>query len=148
MMFVPSVFDDHDYDLFDDVFDANDNWLNRVWNGTSNLMRTNVEEKDGKYIMTTELPGFDKNDIKMTLKDGVLSINAEHNSNKDEKDQKGNVIRQERYAGSISRSFYVGKSCKESDIHASYKNGVLKVEVPDNKAVEHKEDTTKYIDIQ
>ena len=84
----------------------------------------------------------------MSLKDGVLNIAASHNENKDEKDSKGNVVRQERYAGNMSRSFYVGKNVKESDIHASYKNGVLSVELPDQKAIENKPEEQKYIDIQ
>lgn len=141
MMFVPSVFNDN-YDLFDDVFD-NNFWPFR----NNNLMRTDIEEKDGKYIMKTELPGFNKEDIKMSLKDGTLRIAANHSENNDEKDKKGNVIRQERYAGSMERSFYVGKNVKESDIHASYKDGVLTIEVPDMKQVENKPET-KYIDIQ
>ena len=92
MMFVPSVFDDRDYDLFDEVFD-NNFWPFR---NSGNLMRTNVEEKDGKYVLSTELPGFNKEDIRMSLKNGVLSIEAAHNENNDEKDKKGNVIRQKR----------------------------------------------------
>ena len=143
MMFVPSVFDDRDYDLFDEVFD-NNFWPFR---NNGNLMRTNVEEKDGKYVLSTELPGFNKEDIKMSLKDGVLSIEAAHNENNDEKDKKGNVIRQERYEGSMSRSFYVGKDVKESDIKASFKNGVLSVEIPEVKEVEEKPEE-KYIAIE
>ena len=143
MMFVPSVFNDRDYDLFDDVFDDNF-WPFR---NNGNLMRTNVEEKDGRYVLSTELPGFNKEDIKMSLKDGVLSIEAAHNENNDEKDKKGNVIRQERYEGSMSRSFYVGKDVKESDIKASFKNGVLSVEIPEVKEVEEKPEE-KYISIE
>lgn len=141
MMFMPSVFNDEDYDLFDDVFD------NNFWPFRNNsLMRTDVEEKDGKYVMKTELPGFNKEDIRMSLKDGVLNISAKHNENNEEKDQKGNVLRQERYAGEMSRSFYVGKNVKESDIHASYKNGLLTVEVPVAKQEETKPE--EYIQIQ
>lgn len=142
MRFVPSVLDD-DYDLFDEVFD-NNFWPFR---NTDSLMRTDVEEKDGKYVMTCELPGFNREDIKMSLKDGVLNIEAAHHENNDEKDKKGNVIRQERYEGSMNRSFYVGKDVKESDIHASFKNGVLSVEIPEVKAVENKPEE-KYIAIE
>lgn len=135
MMFIPSV--------FNDVFD------NNFWPFRNNhLMRTDVEEKDGKYIMKAELPGFNKEDIKMSLKDGTLKIAANHSENNDEKDKKGNVIRQERYAGSMERSFYVGKNVKEADIHASYKDGVLTVEVPNKKEIENKPEEQKYIDIQ
>ncbi len=142
MMFVPSVFD-RDYDLFDDVFDD----AFRPFRNTDSLMRTDVEEKDGKYVMTCELPGFNKDDVKMSLKDGVLNIEASHKENNDEKDKKGNVIRQERYEGTMSRSFYVGKDVKESDIRASFKNGVLSVEIPEAKEVEEKPEE-KYISIE
>ena len=143
MRFVPSVLDDEDYDLFDEVFD-NNFWPFR---NTDSLMRTDVEEKDGKYVMTCELPGFNREDIKVSLNNGVLHLEASHNENNDEKDKKGNVIRQERYEGAVSRSFYVGKNVKESDIHASYKNGVLTIEVPEMKEAENKPEE-KYITIE
>lgn len=142
VMFIPSVLND-DYDLFDDVFN-NNFWPFR----NNNLMKTDVEEKDGKYIMKTEFPGFNKEDIKMSLKAGTLRIAASHSENNDEKDQKGKAIREERYAGLMERFFYVGKNVKESDIRASYKNGILAVEVPDQKEIENKPEETKYNDIQ
>ena len=142
MRFVPSVLND-EFDLFDDVFD-NNFWPFR---NSDSLMRTDVEEKDGKYIMNMELPGFNKEDIRMSLKDGTLSIAAKHHENNDERDRRGNVLRQERFEGSMMRSFYVGKNVKESDIRASYQNGILTVEMPDGKQIAS-EPEKKYIDIE
>lgn len=77
-----------------------------------------------------ELPGCKKEDIHLELNDGYLNVSASHNTSKDEKDDKGNVIRQERYSGTFSRSFYVGENVKEEDIKASYENGELKITFP------------------
>ena len=138
MMFMPSI--RNDFDLFDDVF--HDSFFG---NG-SGLMRTDVAEKDGKYVMTMDLPGYRKEDIRMSLKNGNLTISASHHESNEEKDAKGNIIRQERYAGSCSRTFYVGEKVKQEDIHASFKDGELIVELPDEKALPEKEEQ-KYISI-
>ncbi len=126
------------------VFD--DLW-NNVFTGFSNnsLMRTDVHEKDGNYIMDIDLPGYKKEDVKISLYNGNLTISAQRNETNEEKDAKGNLIRQERYSGSASRSFYVGDSIRESDIQASFNDGILTITVPTE---EHKEETEKkYIDI-
>ena len=90
-------------------------------------MKTDITEKDGNYTLDMELPGCKKEDIHLELNDGYLNVSASHNTSKDEKDDKGNVIRQERYSGTFSRSFYVGENVKEEDIKASYENGELKI---------------------
>ncbi len=141
MMFMPSI--RNDFDLFDDVF--KDPFFPTSTNG---LMRTDVSEKDGKYTMTMDLPGFRKEDIRMSLKDGNLTISAQHHESNEEKDKKGNIIRQERYSGACSRTFYVGEKVKEEDIHASFKDGELTVEVPDEKALPDKKEEEKYIAIE
>ncbi len=126
--------------MLDDLWD-------NVFTGFSNnrLMRTDVHEKDGKYIMDIDLPGFKKEDVKISLYNGNLTISAEKNESDEEKDSKGNLIRQERYSGSCTRSFYVGDSIRENDIQASFSNGILTISVPTE---EHKEETEKkYIDI-
>ena len=99
MMFMPDV--RNDFDLFDDVFRS------PVFD-LEPAMKTDISEKDGKYLMKTDLPGFSKEDIKVSLKNGTLTIHAQHDSNKDTKDKKGRLIRQERYSGAYTRSFYVG----------------------------------------
>ena len=101
-----------------------------------NMMKTDVREKDGKYEMSIDLPGFDKNDVKVALNDGYLTISAEKGLDKEDKDKK--YLRKERYEGSMTRSFYVGDDITDKDINASYKNGVLTLELPkkDQKQIE------------
>ena len=129
----------------------NSNVLDDLWDNvftgfnTNRLMKTDVHEKDGKYIMDIDLPGYKKDDVKISLYNGNLTISAEKNETNEEKDAKGNLIRQERYSGSCSRSFYVGDSIRDNDIQASFKDGILTITVPTE---EHKEETEKkYIDI-
>lgn len=129
----------------------NSNVLDDLWDNvftgfnTNRLMKTDVHEKDGKYIMDIDLPGYKKDDVKISLYNGNLTISAEKNESNEEKDAKGNLIRQERYSGSCSRSFYVGESIRDNDIQASFKDGILTITVPTEA---HKEETEKkYIDI-
>ena len=129
----------------------NSNVLDDLWDNvftgfnTNRLMKTDVHEKDGKYIMDIDLPGYKKDDVKISLYNGNLTISAEKNESNEEKYAKGNLIRQERYSGSCSRSFYVGDSIRDNDIQASFKDGILTITVPTE---EHKEETEKkYIDI-
>ena len=142
MRFMPDVRDD--FDLFDDVFD---NGFDVPMFNQEPVLKTYVVEKDGKYIMKTDLPGFAKNYVKVTLENGTLSIHASRHENKDEKDKKGKVLRRERRYGSYSRSFYVGNQVKDSDVKANYNNGVLTIELPakeDKKEIPEK----KYIAIE
>ena len=129
----------------------NSNVLDDLWDNvftgfnTNRLMKTDVHEKDGKYIMDIDLPGYKKDDVKISLYNGNLTISAEKNESNEEKDAKGNLIRQERYSGSCSRSFYVGDSIRDNEIQASFKDGILTITVPTEA---HKEETEKkYIDI-
>lgn len=94
------------------------------------MMKTDIRETDGSYELDIDLPGFKKDEIKVQLKDGYLTLSAAKGLDKDAKDKEGNYIRRERYAGSMSRSFYVGDGVKEEDIHAKYENGILKLSVP------------------
>lgn len=114
--------------------------------GQVSCMSTDIQDLGDSYQMDMELPGYDKEDVKADLKDGYLTISAEHNSSHEEKDKKGNYVRRERYAGSCQRRFYVGKNVTQEDIHASFENGVLKMIIPKKEApaVEEK----KYIAIQ
>lgn len=99
-------------------------------NRSDMVTKTDITEKDGYYTLDMELPGCKKEDIHLELNDGYLNVSASHNTSKDEKDDKGNVIRQERYSGTFSRSFYVGENVREEDIKASYDNGELKITFP------------------
>lgn len=139
-MLFPSVFGE---DLMDDYMDDWDE-LNReidrefshrnplYGRHAKNLMKTDVTEKDGKYEIAVDLPGFHKDEVQLTLEDGYLTIQTAKGLKKDEKDKKGNVIRKERYSGNMARSFYVGDDVKEEDVHAKFEDGVLKIEIPDN----------------
>ena len=133
------------FDLFDDMFDGFfPTELNRQ--GFDSIMKTDVHEKDGYYTLDIEVPGYKKEDVTMELSNGYLSIKATHNTTDEEKDAKGNLIRQERYTGETSRSFYVGDGIKYSDVKASYKDGILTISVPseEKKQVEEK----KFIGIE
>ena len=113
MRFMPTVRRDEDFDLFDDVFNA-------PFFGREALMKTDITEKDGKYQLEMDLPGYKKEDVKISLYNGNLTIEANHNESNEEKDTKGNVVRQERFTGSCTRTFYVGENAKESDVHGYY----------------------------
>lgn len=113
--------------------------------GETKLMRTDIKEKKDKYLVDIDLPGYEKEDIKIEIEDGYLTIHATTDSQKEEKED-GKFVRKERYVGECSRSFYVGEDIKEEDIKASFKNGTLKLEIP--KKEEKKElPEKKYIPI-
>lgn len=110
--------------LFDDMFDDS------FFRSYNSYMKTDIKEVDNQYVLDIEMPGFNKKDISVELNDGYLTISGNKSTNNDEKDSKGNIIRQERYSGSYSRSFYVGDSIKKEDIKANYDNGELKIYLP------------------
>ena len=130
------------HDLFNDMFD--DVFRAPVFTG-NNIMKTDVREKDGKYILEVEVPGYKKEDVKISLFNGNLTISASHTTTDEEKDAKGKVLRQERFSGNTSRTFYVGDAIKDTDIQASFSDGILKIELPTEQKKE--EETKKYIEI-
>ena len=95
-----------------------------------NLMKTDVRELDGSYELDVDLPGFKKDEVTVDLQDGYLTISAAKGLDKDESDKKGKFLRQERYAGSMSRSFYVGDDVESADVSAKFEDGILKISVP------------------
>lgn len=109
------------------------------------MMRTDITEKDGSYLMEIELPGFKKEDIKAELKDGYLTISAESTSSAEDKDDKGTVIHRERCTSSCKRTFFVGEQTRQEDIKAGFEDGILKLQVP--KDTPKVEQSPKYIDI-
>ena len=138
---MPSIFNDN---LFDDFFDFN---YPTFRYDTTELMKTDIKETDNGYEVTMNLPGVKKEDVKAELKDGYLTIQASSNTSKDEKDNDGRYIRRERYAGTCSRSFYVGDAVTQEDIKAKFENGTLTLDIPKKDAkpaVEQK----KYISIE
>ena len=110
------------------------------------VMKTDVKETDTGYEVDIDLPGFKKDEITAKLENGYLTISAAKGLDKDEQDKNGKYIRRERYAGSMSRSFYVGDGVTQEDIKAKYEDGILRLAVPkkDNKAVE----ANRYISIE
>lgn len=128
---MPAIFREN---LFDDFF--NDDFPTfPVLSGrdplygkhAKNLMKTDVRETENSYELDIDLPGFKKNEINVELKDGYLSISASKGLDKEQKDNEGKYIRQERYVGSCSRSFYVGDNMDAKDVSAKFEDGILKL---------------------
>lgn len=100
----------------------------------ANVMKTDVHEHDTGYEVDIDLPGFKKDEINLSLDNGYLTVNAAKGLDKEKKDRKGKLIRQERYAGSMTRSFYVGDAVTENEIEAKFENGVLQLSIPKKEA--------------
>ncbi len=115
------------YDLFDRMFD---DLFASPFVSNTNVMKTDIHESENSYTLDVELPGYQKGDVSIELDDGYLNISAKHETTDEERDTKGNVIRNERYFGTCSRSFYVGDGLKEEDIRARFENGILEITVP------------------
>lgn len=152
-MFMPSIFND---DLFDDFF--NDLFvpergprhagprrqLEKIGFPVNGLMKTDVKENENAFTLEMDLPGYTKEDVKAELKKGFLIVHASKENKKDEQDSDGHYIRRERYYGSCSRSFYVGKDVTEDEIKARFDNGILKITVP-KKEVKPEIEEKKFI---
>ena len=120
MMLIPR----DNFDLFDDIF--TDPFFKR---NDNKLMRTDSKEHDDNYVISVDLPGYDKENIKVDITDGYLTVSAKTDSENNE-DEKGKYVRRERYFGECSRSFYVGDDISVEDVDASFKNGTLIMEIP------------------
>ncbi|MBQ6757262.1 MAG: Hsp20/alpha crystallin family protein [Oscillospiraceae bacterium] len=136
-MLVPRFFGE---DLFDELMSfptARDfGSIDRELYGkrASQLMKTDVHEHEDGYEVDIDLPGFKKDEINLSLENGYLTVSAAKGLDKDETNNKGKLIRQERYAGAMSRSFYVGEALTEEDVKAKFEDGVLKLSVPKKDA--------------
>ena len=133
-MLMPSIFGEN---LF------NDDWMNfgfpevdKALYGkhASHEMKTDVKETDSGYEVDIDLPGFKKDEINVQLDNGYLSISAAKGLDKEEKNKEGKYIRKERYAGAMSRSFYVGNALTQEDIKAKYESGILRLSIPKKEA--------------
>ncbi len=125
---LPSIFDD----VFGDVFEKTSN----------EVMKTDVRIVGDNYLLDVAVPGYDKNDIKLELERGYLTITAEKDMESGSDNEK--YVRRERYYGKCSRTFYVGDDVSEEDINANYKNGILTITVPKTS----KQDNKKVIEIK
>ena len=147
MLYLPSIFGDNLVDDFFDDFNFFRPARPAVRTERTKLMRTDIRETDTGYELDVELPGYKKEDLNLELTNGYLNISAEKNNSKEEKDKNGRVVRQERYTGSMKRSFYVGEEITEEDIKAKFEDGILKLQVP-KKEIEEKVPEKKTIAIE
>lgn len=138
MMMIPRR---KDFDILEDIF------KDPIFNvDESKIMKTDIKEHENNYSIVVDLPGYNKEDIKVSVEDGYLTIHATMNSENEEK-EKGKFVRRERYFGECSRSFYVGDDITTEDIKANYKNGSLKLEVP-KKEVRKEIPEKTYVEIE
>ncbi|MBQ9326317.1 MAG: Hsp20/alpha crystallin family protein [Clostridia bacterium] len=138
--YLPSVFndglmnvlDEFDQDFFHDFRD-----MDRALYGkhAQRMMKTDVKEMNDHYDVDIELPGFSKDTIHLELDSGYLTVSADKSLEKNHENTEGRMLRQERYAGSMQRTFYVGEQVTEDDIKASYENGVLHLMIAKKDAV-------------
>ena len=132
-MLMPSIFGE---DLFDDWFDFPtfrdfDKTEKKLYGKhAARLMKTDVHEHEDHYEVDIDLPGFKKDEVTLELQKGYLTVSAAKGLDKDENDKKGKLIRQERYAGAMQRTFFVGEGLTEEDIKARFENGVLSLRIP------------------
>ncbi len=137
-MLMPSIFAENLFDEFFDDFPMPRQFRNidrqLYGKNAAREMKTDVHEHEDHYEVDIDLPGFKKEEITLSLEEGYLTVNAAKGLDKDETDKKGRMIRQERYAGSMQRSFYVGEALTEEDITARFENGVLSLNVPKREA--------------
>lgn len=127
-MFGMIPFERSDNNIFD-LFDNFQKQFFRNSNATLPAFRADIRDLDDKFVLEAELPGFNKEDISLDLKEGILTIKAEHKENDEQKNNQGEYIRRERRYGSFARSFDVS-GIDESGITAAYNNGILEVTLP------------------
>lgn len=146
---LPSVFGEK---LFDDMFGDAFTLVPAFAKNSSvfgsnvkNLMKTDVRELDNTYELDIDLPGFKKEEVKIELDKGCLTISAARTADNEEKDRKGQFIRRERYSGECSRSFYIGENIEPKDVTAKFENGILQIAFP--KAPAPKQPENKLISI-
>ena len=137
MMMIPRR---NDFDFLDELFQ--DSFFNRHEN---KVMKTDIKENENGYSIVVDLPGFDKNNIKIEVEDGYLTIQASMNEENNE--ENGKFVRRERYFGECSRSFYVGEAIETEDVKAVFKNGTLKLSIPKKETRKEVVDK-KYVSIE
>ncbi len=140
MMLVPRK--NRGFDLLDEMFS------DPFFSGSdeSKLMKTDIKEKGDHYVVDIDLPGYEKNEIKIKVENGYLTVHAQVDKSEVQNKEDGKYIQKERYAGECARTFYIGEDVKQEDIKASFKNGTLTLTFPKSK--KEVTDTTKYIEIE
>ena len=135
---LPSVFGES---LFDDwmgfPFRALESDVDHKLYGkhAAHIMKTDLKEHEGGYELSVDLPGFKKEQIDLQLQNGYLTISAAKGLEEEGKDKKGRLVHQERYTGSMTRSFYIGENVREEDVKARFENGVLTLDFPREKPI-------------
>ena len=140
-MLMPRIFEESFLDDFLDDFpfydDKDMKKLEKKLYGRhgKNLMKTDIQEKDDCYKLEMDLPGFTKDEIRVSLENGYLTIRAAKGLDQDQQEKKtGKYIRRERYAGACERSFYVGNYLTEEDIKGEFRHGILTLTIPKQEA--------------
>ena len=131
-MFLPTVFGENLSDEFDPFREFESPRRDTLFgNRAGQLMKTDERETDKTCELDIDMPGFRKEDISAELKDGYLTVSAvKSHEEKTQSSEKGRYVRQERWSGSVSRTFFVGENVTEEDVKAKYENGILQVSVP------------------
>ncbi len=137
MMLIPRK---NNFDLWEDIF--KDPFFST---NDSKVMKTDIKENKNDYDIIIDLPGYDKDNIKIDVDNGYLNVSASMNAKHDEKED-GKFVRRERYFGECSRSFYVGDNIETEDVQASFKNGILKLVIPKKEEKKEIQDK-KYVEI-
>ena len=145
-MLMPSIFGENLFDDFMDDFSFPSIDKKLYGKHAANIMKTDVKEKDSTYEVDIDLPGFKKDEIQIQLENGYVIVSAAKGLDKEEKDKEGKYIRRERYAGNVSRSFYVGEKVQKEDIHPKFENGILSFDIP--KETKTVENNNNYIAIE
>lgn len=133
MMMIPRK--RNEFDIWDDMFRGDPFFSEK---NTAKIMKTDIKDKGDNYIIDMDLPGYEKDNIEISMEEGYLTVSAKVSEDNNEEEE--NYIRKERYFGECSRSFYVGEDVHEEDIKASFKNGKLTLTVPkeEKKKIESK----------
>ena len=146
---LPSIFGES---LFDDWFDfpfrGFESGLDHKLYGkhAARVMKTDLKDHDDHYELAIDLPGFKKDQIDLQLQNGYLTITASKGVEEDDKDKHGKIVHQERYSGSMTRSFYVGDHVTEENVKAKFEDGVLRLEFPKEEAIKLPEKKTIMIE--
>ena len=149
--YLPTLFTENLMDMFDGFdkeFNRGMRWADQMFGGkpAPRVMKTDVRETETGYELEMDLPGFRKEDITLDLQNGNLTVSAKRSDEKKDTDANGKLLRQERYVGSMSRSFYVGSHVTEEDVKARFEDGVLKLCVPKKEAKKVEEKKTILIE--
>ena len=130
---LPSIFGES---LFDDWMDfpfrgfGTDVEKKLYGKNAARVMKTDLKEHEDGYELSVDLPGFKKDQIQLQLSNGYLTVSAAKGVEEEGKDKQGRLVHQERFSGSMSRSYYVGENLEEEDIKAKFENGVLTLDFP------------------